>query len=167
MHFEQEIDGILYSTHFTEQDIEKSIDRQMVIFHDEFNFTDEENDPVREIIRDFAKNLNREKEFILVVKRDGNLIGSVSFVGEDYNVGRLRFVYLEKEERKKGIGKKMLSIAIDLAKRFGYTHLYLSTYNILTDARHTYASLGFKKTKETPAQYVSQDIMDEIWEMDI
>jgi len=164
---DQEKDGVVYTTAFTEQDVETSIDRQMDIFKEEFGFTDEENDPVRDMIRTFAHNINPEKECMLVVKRDGRLIGSVSFVGEGNGIGRLRYVYLEPDERNKGIGRHMIGLIIDLAREHGYKHLWLSTYDILKAARHVYGLNGFVKTKESPAQYVSQDIMDEIWERDL
>ena len=164
---DQEKDGVVYTTAFTEQDVETSIDRQMDIFKEEFGFTDEENDPVRDMIRTFAHNINPEKECMLAVKRDGRLIGSVSFVGEENGIGRLRYVYLEPDERNKGIGRHMIVLIIDLAREHGYKHLWLSTYDILKAARHVYGLNGFVKTKESPAQYVSQDIMDEIWERDL
>ena len=163
----KEANDVIFTTLFTDEDVEMSIDRQMDIFKEEFGFTDEENDPVRDMIRDFAHSINPEKECMLVVKRDGRLIGSVSFVGEDNGVGRLRYVYLEPDERNKGIGKYMINLIVDMAREHGYKHLWLSTYNILEVARHVYSRVGFVKTKEEPAKYVSQQIMDEIWEMDL
>ena len=127
----KEVNDVVFTTLFTDEDVEMSIDRQMDIFKEEFGFTDEENDPVRDMIRDFAHSINPEKECMLVVKRDGRLIGSVSFVGEDNGVGRLRYVYLEPDERNKGIGKYMINLIVDMAREHGYKHLWLSTYNIL------------------------------------
>ncbi|MBR2727576.1 MAG: GNAT family N-acetyltransferase [Solobacterium sp.] len=162
------MDDVELTTDFTMDDIAHVIRRQMEIFKDEFGFTDEENDPVEDLIRDCAVNLKPESEFFLIPKRDGTPIGSVLFLGEGNGKGRLRFVYMETAERGKGIGKRMITEAMKKAKEAGYTHLWLSTYNILTVARNMYASLGFRKTGEAPADWItSQQIIEEIWEADL
>ena len=162
------MDDVELTTDFTMDDIAHVIRRQMEIFKDEFGFTDEENDPVEDLIRDCAVDLKPESEFFLIPKRNGTPIGSVLFLGEGNGKGRLRFVYMETAERGKGIGKRMIAEAMKKAKEAGYTHLWLSTYNILTVARNMYASLGFRKSGEAPADWItSQQIMEEIWEADL
>ncbi len=165
---EQNCSGITLTTHFTMDDIAHVIRRQMAIFKEEFGFTDEENDPVEDLIRDFAEQLDPERQFILLVKKDDTPIGSVFFTEDGEKTGRLRFVYMETAERGKGYGKRMIAAAMDNARKNGYTHMWLSTYNILTAARNMYGGLGFRKTKEAPADWItSQQIIEEIWETDL
>ncbi|MBR2991429.1 MAG: GNAT family N-acetyltransferase [Solobacterium sp.] len=163
-----EHNGAVLTTDFTMDDIAHVIRRQMQIFKDEFGFTDEENDPVEDLIRDFAVHLDPAKQFILLVKRNDTPVGSVFFTEDGEKTGRLRFVYMETEERGKGLGKAMIAAAMQKAREAGYTHMWLSTYNILTVARNMYGSLGFHRTKEGPADWItSQQIIEEIWETDL
>lgn len=165
--FEQTNNDVTFTTDFTMEDIEQVITKQMAVFKDEFGFTDEENEPIIELIRNFAKGLDPEKEFILLIKREETPVGSVFFTTDENGSGRLRFVYLDQVERGKGNGKKMIAYALENAKRNGYQHIWLSTYNILTVARNIYAGLSFHKVKEEPADWItSQSILEEIWELD-
>ena len=63
----KEVNDVVFTTLFTDEDVEMSIDRQMDIFKEEFGFTDEENDPVRDMIRDFAHR--RQADRLSVVCR--------------------------------------------------------------------------------------------------
>ena len=168
MKIEKEVNGALLTTDYTKDDIEIVIRRQMEIFKDEFGFTDEENDPVVDLIHEFEENMDPETEFILLVKKDNVPVGSVFFTGRKKPEGRLRFVYIDTPERGKGLGKAMILSALDCARENGWKHIRLTTYNILTVARHMYASCGFVHTKDEPADWItSQSILEETWERDL
>ena len=163
-----EVNGAVLTTGFTPDDIEHVIRRQMEIFKDEFGFTDEENDPVIDLIHAFADGLDPETEFILLVKKGGIPVGSVFFTGREKPDSRLRFVYIDTPERGKGYGKAMILAALECAKANGWKHVHLTTYNILTVARRMYASCGFTCTGEAPADWItSQQILEETWERDL
>lgn len=164
---EKIIDGVLFTTDFTQEDVETSIKRQREIFGGEFGFLDSSHRYAEKTIREFAKTWNKEKDFLLIAKKDGRFIGTITFMGEENNVGRLRFLILEPDMRGKGIGKAIVTTALEWAKSLGYSHIYLSTHSVLKTARGMYAKLGFVKTSEESAEEVCPGAMEEVWEIDI
>ena len=52
-------------------------------------------------------------------------------------------LYVYAHARGKGIGKKLLNVCFLSAKLAGYTHMYLETIPVLSDAISVYEKLGF------------------------
>lgn len=164
---EKFVNNILITTEFMPEDIEISIRRQREIFGGEFGFLDSSHPYAEKAIRQFAATWNKEKDFMLVAKDNGRFVGTITFMGDENNVGRLRFLILEPELRGRGIGKAIVNTALELAKDMGYNHVWLSTHSVLKTAINMYASLGFIKTSETSAEDVCPGAMEEVWEKDI
>lgn len=166
---EKEINGVLLTTEFTQEDIEYSKKRHIEIFDGEYGFSEYFNKYATGAIDKFPKTYNSEKDFMLIAKVDGKFGGTVTLIGqgEEEGVARLRFFFVEPFTRGKGVGKLLFTTAISMAKEMGYKHLYFSTYNLLKPARNMYRQLGFVITKETPEDEVVQGAVEEIWEKDI
>lgn len=164
---EKLVNDILLTTEFTDEDIEYSVKRHGEIFNSEFGFSKESHGPVAGMIREFGATWNPEKDFMLVARKNGNFIGTITFMGGENGNGRLRFLFVEPSERGFGTGKLIVTTALQWAKDWGYTHLHLSTFDVLKTARAMYTKLGFVKTSEEPADYVVPGIVEEIWEIDI
>lgn len=60
----------------------------------------------------------------------------------------IRFVSVDPEFAGKGIGRKLTTMCIDIAKENGETTIALHTSEIMSNARHIYESLGFKILRE-------------------
>lgn len=164
---EKMVNDILLTTDYTNEDIEYSVRRHNEIFNQEYGFSQESGRPVAQRIRAFGANCNSEKEFMLIAKHDGTFVGTVSFMGEDNGTGRLRYVFVDPHIRGRGVGSLLIETARSMAKDMGYTHLYLTTFDILAAARRMYARLGFVKTALEPADYVMSGLVEETWEKDI
>ena len=59
--------------------------------------------------------------------------------------GELVKLYLLKEYRGTGIGKKLMLKSIESAKKMGYSALYLESLPELNNAIHLYQKIGFKQ----------------------
>lgn len=57
-------------------------------------------------------------------------------------------IYLKKEFRGRGIGKRLMNRSLDYAKEIGYTHLYLESFPSLKEAIHLYEKIGFERIKQ-------------------
>ena len=100
--------------------------------------------------------------------RDGvSGVGTITFMGEERPSGRLRFLIVAPDCRGIGLGKEIVQTALDWAKELGYTHIWLTTHNILTTARAMYVSMGFRKTDECPADEVKPGIREETYVIDL
>lgn len=164
---EKMVNGILLTTAFTSEDVETSIRRQREIFGGEFNFLDSSHPYAEKAQREFAATWQRSKDFMLVAKADDRFVGTITFMGGENGVGRLRFLMVEPDMRGKGLGKAIVTTALEWAKDMGYSHIWLSTHSVLDTARAMYAKLGFVKTSEEPADEVCIGAMEEVWEIDI
>ena len=164
---EKIINNILLTTDFTQEDIEYSKKRHMEIFGSEYGFSEFFNKHATGAIDDFPKNYNPEKDFMLIAKVDGKFAGTITYIGEENGIGRLRFFFVEPFTRGKGVGRLIFTTAMSMAKDMGCNHIYFSTYNVLKPARNMYRSLGFVITKETPEDIVAPGVVEEIWEKDI
>jgi GNAT superfamily N-acetyltransferase len=59
------------------------------------------------------------------------------------STAELKRMYVLRQFRKLGIGQKMLDIAVDFAKSFGYKRIVLDSSKYLYVARHVYLKKGF------------------------
>ncbi|MBQ8603336.1 MAG: GNAT family N-acetyltransferase [Oscillospiraceae bacterium] len=164
---EKSVNGVLLTTEFTMEDVETSIRRQREIFGGEFGFLDSSHPYAEKAIREFVKTWQAEKDFMLVAKAGDRFVGTITFMGEENGVGRLRFLIVEPDMRGKGLGKAIVTTALEWAKDMGYSHIYLSTHSILNTARRMYSKLGFVKTGEESAEEVCPGAMEEVWEIDV
>ncbi len=57
---------------------------------------------------------------------------------------RLRWFHIDEKYRGHGIGRELLTRAIDFCRRQGYKAVWLWTMDGLDAARHLYISFGFK-----------------------
>ena len=53
-------------------------------------------------------------------------------------------MYLKRESRGMGLGKRLIEKNLEFAKNAGYTQVYLETMPELKQALHTYAKFGFE-----------------------
>ena len=164
---EKMVNDVLLTTTFTMEDIEYSKKRHVEIFGSEYGFSEFFNKYATAAIDAFPKTYDPEKDFMLIAKVEDKFAGTITFMGEENGVGRLRFFFVEPFTRGKGVGRLVFTTAMDMAKEMGYNHLYFSTYNVLNAARTMYRTLGFVITKETPEEEVAPGVIEEIWEKDI
>jgi putative acetyltransferase len=80
---------------------------------------------------------------------DGALAGTVGFVPLDDETCELRKMYLLPQARGCGLGRLLLTRAIERARAAGLKRMVLDTHSALADARRLYIRNGF--TPITPA----------------
>ncbi|MCC5922711.1 MAG: GNAT family N-acetyltransferase [Crocinitomicaceae bacterium] len=88
-----------------------------------------------------------EKSVYYVATFNGEIIGGCGIYPTPElppNYGELVKLYLSHAFRGKGIGKKLMEIAVVAAINFGYEKLYLETMPELDMAIQLYESLGFE-----------------------
>ena len=82
----------------------------------------------------------------VVVGKEGNVLGCGGFaplIGGDADTCELRKMYFLPEARGKGLGRKMLEMALIGAKEKGFKKCYLETLEHMTAARKLYEKAGF------------------------
>ncbi|WP_222981578.1 GNAT family N-acetyltransferase [Flagellimonas meishanensis] len=89
----------------------------------------------------------KEDSICWVVKKNDTIIGCCGIYptrGLPDGCAELVKFYLAKDQRGRGIGKKILNLSIDSAKDFGYSSLYLESLPEFSNAVAMYERYGFK-----------------------
>jgi GNAT superfamily N-acetyltransferase len=103
---------------------------------------------------------------IVFVTLDGKPVGCcalVTIVPEEYEVAKMG---VTESEKGLGLGRRVLTAAIEEGRRKGAKRLYLETNHTLAPAIHLYETLGFQHVpveRLTPSPYVRADVFMEMW----
>ena len=82
-----------------------------------------------------------------VFEAEGKILGGCGIYpteGLPKGCAELVKLYLTEESRGKGLGKMLMEKSCEWARDFGYTYLYLETFEVLNSAVGLYNKIGFK-----------------------
>jgi DNA-binding MarR family transcriptional regulator/GNAT superfamily N-acetyltransferase len=147
------------------EDIEYIIKRHRELYKNEYGFTSEFGDYVEKYVIEFDKYHDEIRENIWIAEVSGRPVGVIAIVKVDEFTAQLRWFLIEPEMRSKGLGHKLLQIAIDFCKEKNYKKVLLWTVDKLVTARHLYSSYGFTLTaSEENRTWTSDVIKEERWD---
>ncbi len=94
----------------------------------------------------YAEDLSDdEKDIILLVMQDVEIVGCVMLHPVDENTAKLRQMAIAEKLQGKGIGRVLVEDAEQAAKEYGFTRIVLHARE---HATHFYAKLGYKQFGE-------------------
>jgi putative acetyltransferase len=97
-------------------------------------------------LMDIEKNYTaRNGLFDLLEDENGKIIATVGLYKIDDETCELRKMYLDKNQRGKGLGKFLLEHALKRACELGYKKVVLETASVLKEAINLYERYGFKQ----------------------
>ena len=120
---------------------------------------------VGEIVVNFIRHYDPERERCWIAELDGERVGSVFCVKDSDRVAKLRLLLVEPSARGHGVGKLLVRSCIDFARSAGYDKLTLWTNSVLDAARHIYESEGFVLVKEDHHHSFGHDLTGQYWEL--
>jgi GNAT superfamily N-acetyltransferase len=91
-----------------------------------------------------ARGFPREREGIWIVEDAGEHSGSLALTDEGPAEAVVRWVLLDPRLRGRGLGRRLVDEAIELATHAGYTRVALTTFSELTTAARIYGEHGFE-----------------------
>ena len=108
-------------------------------------------DPLTTIIGDpklrtMYQNFQKSNAAYFIVDVSGKIMGGCGVAaldGSDENICELQRMFLAREVRGNGIGKKLLELCVETAKKYNYTKMYLETLSDMHAAIRLYRSSGF------------------------
>lgn len=90
-----------------------------------------------------------DKHKVLVAEENDSIIGWASInefsPRECFNTNAGMSIYIEKESRGKGVGKKLLIQLIEMAKSLGFHKIILNTFKKNTASNALYKAMGFSE----------------------
>lgn len=82
--------------------------------------------------------------FDLLVDTNGFILGTVALCRVTDSECELRKMYLVREARGKGYGRRLLEQGIESSKKLGFTRITLETASVLKEAVAMYQQRGFR-----------------------
>jgi GNAT superfamily N-acetyltransferase len=139
--------------------------RHGILYYQEYGWNQDFEALVSQIVSDFLKNYNPNRERCWIVEMANEIVGSVFLVKESETIAKLRLLLVEPKARGLGIGSRLVNECIRFAKKCGYLKLVLWTNNVLLDARKIYENNGFKLVKQEEHHSFGRNLIGENWEL--
>jgi len=108
------------------------------------NIIKEANKWKKDRIREFKKEINSKKNFWIVALICDKVVGFANAMIEKNKEGRLAMLYVKKEFRKKGIGRKLTQERIEWLKKKGIKKVYAGMFIKNKASRKNLEKIGFK-----------------------
>src|SRR5689334_14915310 len=89
------------------------------------------------------KQYSQPKGALLLAYRDGIAIACAGVRELDKDIAELKRMFVEPGHRKFRVGRKLLELAIDMAKRLDYRFMRVDTLPTMIKAQKLYRSFGF------------------------
>lgn len=118
-------------------------------------------------LADFALSSEKDKQRIWIAEKGQKMVGSVAIVRHSDDVAQLRWLLVHPESRGQGLGKKLVSEAVNFSRDSGYHHIILWTVSHLDVATHIYESFGFQKKEEKRHKVWGRMLTEEKYALDL
>jgi DNA-binding MarR family transcriptional regulator/GNAT superfamily N-acetyltransferase len=143
------------------------VERHGVLYAREFGWGEGFEGLVAGIVADFARAADPAGERCWIATRGGRRLGCVFVARRDDSTARLRLLLVESQARGLGLGRRLVAECVSFARSAGYRRMQLWTHRNLAAARHLYAQAGFRLIEAEPRHSFGQDVVSEIWELDL
>lgn len=120
----------------------------------------------RYVLDSLTKYIDEQPEGeIWVVEQGGQIVGSIAIVRADEGTAQLRWFLIEPKYRGTGLGRKLMTVAINYCKQKKFSQVYLWTFQDLKAARHLYKNFGFTPTEQVESNTWKSGLVEERWDM--
>lgn len=123
---------------------------------------------VAEILADYIRTRDPDRERAFIAVRDGERLGSVFCTrSDDPDAARLRMLLVDPKARGTGLGARLLDACLSFARDAGYRRLWLWTHESHRAACALYAKRGFAMTGARQERSFGVDVVEQIWEINL
>ncbi|TGN09809.1 bifunctional helix-turn-helix transcriptional regulator/GNAT family N-acetyltransferase [Leptospira ilyithenensis] len=139
------------------------IHRHALLYQAEYEFNDVFEHYVINGISDYLKNRSALDK-VWIAESNDRIIGAIGIIHSENKSAQLRWFYSEPAYRNLGVGKKLLTVAIEYSRQH-FSDLSLWTLHHLAAARNLYNRFNFILTDSKPNDVWKPGLVEERWEL--
>ena len=103
-----------------------------------------------------------------IAEVDEKIVGAIAITKFNDKIAQLRWFIIDEAYQGRGLGNKLMKVALDFCKEKKYQHVFLWTVSILEPARHLYKKFNFTLTEEKPnEEWTQTEIIEERWDLEL
>ena len=102
---------------------------------------------------------------IWVADDAGQVVGAIAIVAAEGGDAQLRWFYLEPEYRGRGLGRRLMSVALDYCRQRRFERVFLWTFRGLDAACHLYGVYGFTPGETQENNTWREKLVEERWDL--
>ena len=96
--------------------------------------------------RHLDEDATRDPAGIIVAEQDGEVLGFIStWMDHEAGIGHIPNISLLPESRGKGVGRKLINLALDRFREAGLSHAKIETLESNAIGNHLYTDCGFRE----------------------
>jgi len=118
-------------------------------------------------VQDFADHYDSQRDFMVVVEREGKVQGGACITPTDARTAQFRFFFLNEALRGTGLGRELFARVLVGCRERDYRHVFLWTFSTLEAARHLYRKVGFTITETKEHDDWGPMLTEERWDLDL
>ncbi len=153
---------------FTNADIPFVIGDQIKLYAAEYGFTSEAwKAYVADGVNRLVERFDSAKDCMLILEYNGVPAGCIAITHAEGQTAQLRFFFLGDAARGKGLGGRLMELAVAFCREKEYKRIFLWTFSKLYAARHLYQKHGFYITQTRESGDWGQTVLEERWELSL
>jgi len=118
-------------------------------------------------IIEFVDQFDPALDGFWVAEAGDHVIGAIVIVHRDRELAQLRWFILHPAYRGLGLGRKLMTCAVNFCMDKRFKKVFLWTFDELHAAIHLYRSFGFKKTEKKTHRRWGLDLTEERYDLDL
>ena len=159
------MDEITIRTQIKPGDVGYIIYLHGILYAQEFGFDSTFEAYVAGPLSEFINDFDPQKDCLWVAECAGRIVGSIAIVGKPDNIAQLRWYLVHPDVRGRGLGRRLLTAAVDFCRERAFKSVFLLTVQELETAGYLYQSAGFQKTESKRQEMWGVTLTDERYEM--